>query len=233
MAHLHQNTKGIRESEQITSYLDTITKQAPPLCIHRPTIDASLALTYARSIASRPSMSLKLLQAKLVFLLAMSAFLRPSDLARIPFDSCSISDDGRFLFHVVAPKETWGKLRCFTALRDHPGLTSRPPGSTLFVKSNNVHLPLSAATLSSWLHRDFIALCTSEPGVTIWSLASSRALDLGVPMDHIVTLGNWASSATFTNHYRRNQMAQVDFTSTILSDSHDQFFDATDEFSLD
>ncbi|KAI8050092.1 hypothetical protein BDF21DRAFT_392519, partial [Thamnidium elegans] len=61
------------------------------------------------------------------------------------------------------------------------------------------------------------------------SLASSRALDKGVSIDNIVSLGNWASSSTFQDHYRRNQMATVDFTSTALSGSfEDEFFDASD-----
>ncbi|CEP10240.1 hypothetical protein [Parasitella parasitica] len=124
-------------------------------------------------------------------------------------------------------------VQCFKAIRDHPSLASRPPGSQLFVKSNLIHQPLTSSTISSWLHRSFIALCTSEPNVSIRSLASSRALDLGVARENIVTLGNWTSSSTFENHYQRNQMAQVDFTSTILSDPVDQFYDATDDFSLD
>ncbi|CEP09372.1 hypothetical protein, partial, partial [Parasitella parasitica] len=231
----------------------SMTKQAPPISIHRPTIDVSPALEFARSIASRPTTHIKLLQQKLTFLLAMAAFLRPSDLARIPFDSCSITEDGCLSFSVVAPKETRKKRRiikpfkvhphasdvelcpveCFKALRDHPGLVSRLPGSKLFVKSHIIQQPLSSSTISTWLHRNFIALCTSEPNVSIRSLASSRALDLGVSRDHIVTLGNWASSSTFENHYQRNQMAQVDFTSTVLSDPLDQFYDAQDNFSLD
>ncbi|KAG1080999.1 hypothetical protein G6F42_023122 [Rhizopus arrhizus] len=60
------------------------------------------------------------------------------------------------VFQVVAPKETRGKRRiikpftvhphasdvelcpvqCFKALRDHPGLASRPSGAQLFVKSH-------------------------------------------------------------------------------------------------
>ncbi|CEP12049.1 hypothetical protein [Parasitella parasitica] len=65
----------------------TMTKQAPPVSIHKPTIDISPALLFARSIASRPTTSIKLLQQKLAFLLAVAAFLRPSDLARILYDS--------------------------------------------------------------------------------------------------------------------------------------------------
>ncbi|CAO3630155.1 unnamed protein product [Mucor fragilis] len=100
---------------------------------------------------------------------------------------------------------------------------------------HNINQPLSSSTISTWLHHDFINLCTNEPGISIQSLASSRALDLGVPMDNIVALGNWTSSDTFVNHYQRNQMAQVDFTFTVLSASshEDLFFDANDIFSLD
>lgn len=228
-------------------------KQAPPMPIHRPTIDITPALIHARSIVSRATTSIKQLQQKLAFLLAMAAFLRPSDLARIPYSSCSILDTGCLTFNVVAPKETRGKRRiikpftihphasdvelcpvhCFKALRDHPGLAARPSGSQLFVKSNLIDQPLSSSTLSTWLHREFIQLCTAEPGISIRSLASSRALDLGVSKDHIVTLGNWASSSTFEQHYQRNQMAQIDFTSTVLSDPIDHFFDANEDFSLD
>ncbi|KAK4514797.1 uncharacterized protein ATC70_002402 [Mucor velutinosus] len=196
VAHLHDEPKGIRESELINSYIDTMMKQAPPVPIHRPTIDISPALTYARSIVSRTTISIKLLQQKLVFLLAMAAFLRPSDLARIPYHSCSITDTGCLTLQVVAPKETRRKRRiikpftihphasdielcpvqCFKALRAHPGLASRPPGSQLFVKSHLIQQPLSSSTISSWLHRDFIALCTSEPNVSIRSLASSASV---------------------------------------------------------
>jgi len=254
VSHLHDDPQRMSADQLVNSYLDTLIKQDPPIVLHRSPIDLTPALVYARSVPSRPATNIKQLQQKLAFLLAMAAFLRPSDLARIPFSSCSISTDGCLRFEVVAPKETRGKRRiiksfrvhphatdpelcpieCFKAVRDHPALIFRPSGSNLFVKSNNIHQPLSSYTLSSWLHRHFIALCTTESGVSIRSLASSRALDLGVSRDNIVTLGNWATSSTFVNHYQRNQMANVDFTSTVLSaPSQDEFFDAMDSFSLD
>ncbi|KAI8643378.1 hypothetical protein BD408DRAFT_331803, partial [Parasitella parasitica] len=52
--------------------------------------------------------------------------------------------------------------------------------------------------------------------VSIQSLSSSRALDLGVSQDNIIVLGNQASSDTFVCHYQRNQMVQIDFTFTVL-----------------
>lgn len=166
VTHLHDDSTGIIEDTLINSYIDTITKQATPVSIHRPTIDVTPALAYARTIASRSSTKVKLLQQKVTFLLAITAFLRPSDLVRISFASCSILDNGRLHFQVVAPKETRGKRRiikpftvhphtedfelcpiqCFKALRDHPALQARPANSNLFVKSNSVHQPLSAPT---------------------------------------------------------------------------------------
>ncbi|KAG0804514.1 hypothetical protein G6F57_014550 [Rhizopus arrhizus] len=212
VAHLHDNPPSISEDSLINSYLDSLSRQAPPVSIHREQVDMTPSLDYARSIPSQSGTSVKLLQQKLAFLLAMAAFLRPSDLARIPFSSCEVREsDGCLKFQVVSPKETCKKRRiikpftvhphtrdqelcpvqCFIALRDHPGLQARPENSTLFIKSNNIRQPLSASTLSSWLHREFISLSTSESRVSIRSLASSRALDQGVSMDHIVTLGNW------------------------------------------
>lgn len=257
VSRLHADPQRMSADQLVNSYLDTLIKQGPPVVLHRcSTIDLTPALVYARSVSSRPATNIKQLQQKPAFLLAMAAFLRPSDLARIPFSSCSIStDDGCLRFEVVAPKETRGKrriiksfrvhlhatdhelcpIKCFKAVRGHPALIFCPSGSNLFVKSNNIHQPLSSSTLFSWLHRHFIALCTTESGVSIRSLASSRALDLGVSRDDIVTPGNWATSSTFVNHYQRNQMANVvDFTSTVLSaPSQDEFFDAMDSFSLD
>jgi hypothetical protein len=65
------------------------------------------------------------------------------------------------------------------------------------------------------------------------SLASSQALDQGVSINNIMALGNWASSSTFQNHYRRNQMAIINFTSKVLSGDAEEFYDAFDLFSLD
>lgn len=92
VAHLLDEPKVIRESDLINSYIDHMPKQAPPVSIHRPFIDVSPALNFARSIASRTTTSVKLLQQKLAILLAMAAILQPSNLARIPYASCSISD---------------------------------------------------------------------------------------------------------------------------------------------
>ncbi|KAG0883999.1 hypothetical protein G6F34_013399 [Rhizopus arrhizus] len=107
VAHLHDNPPSISEDSLINSYLDSLSRQAPPISIHREQVDMTPSLDYARSIPSQSGTSVKLLQQKLAFLLAMAAFLRPSDLARIPFSSCEVREsDGCLKFQVVSPKET-------------------------------------------------------------------------------------------------------------------------------
>ena len=78
--------------------------------------------------------------------------------------------------------------------------------------------------------------------MSIGSLASSRALDQGVAMQDILSLGDRASSDTFQNHYQQNQMARIDFTTTVLSSgtglddttspTDDEYFDAENSFGM-
>jgi hypothetical protein len=42
VVHLHDNTASIRSDPLVNSYLDTLYKQAPPISIHRPTVDLIL-----------------------------------------------------------------------------------------------------------------------------------------------------------------------------------------------
>ena len=262
ITHLHQDPNIIKHSNLLNSYIDSLVRQDPPTLIHRPTLDLSPALAFAQEIASRGSTTVYRLQIKLAFLLSMAAFLRPSDLERIPFGSCSVDrSTGALTFSVVAPKEKRKGRRiikpytihphrdnpelcpvqCFLAIRDHPHLTGRSRDTALFINSKNFKTPICASTLSSWLHHHFISLVTSEKGVSIRSLASSRALDQGVAMQDILSLGNWASSDTFQNHYQRNQMARIDFTTTVLSSgtsldttspTDDEYFDAENSFGM-
>ncbi|KAG0977719.1 hypothetical protein G6F28_012327 [Rhizopus arrhizus] len=256
IAHLHDDSRSISSHPLINTYLDSIAKQAPPMSIHKPQVDLTPSMVYARSIPSCFSTSVSLLQQKLAFLLAMAAFLRPSDLARIPFDSCKVTpSDGCLHFKVVSPKERRKKRKivkdfrvhphqdkelcpafCFTILKDHPRLQGRTRHSALFVKANKFNQPVLSSTISSWLHRRFISLSTTEPHVSIRSLASSAALDKGVDLQDIVTLGNWTSSDTFRQHYQRNHMADVNFTNTVLDHAvkdMEIFYDAEEDWTLD
>ncbi|KAI8078912.1 uncharacterized protein BX664DRAFT_362455 [Halteromyces radiatus] len=162
-------------------------------------------------------------------------------------------------FDVIAPKErrsgiriiklflihphrspTLCPVRCFLAVRDHPAATSRPQDA-LFVKSNEPSVSIKITTISSWI-RTLLKFSTIESRVSLRSLGSSIALQEGIDLDDIATLGNWKSTDTFNTHYRRQHMSQVDFTnkiidvnlppvqlSTVLQDNDDTDADDDDE----
>ncbi|KAI9338902.1 hypothetical protein BD770DRAFT_306759, partial [Pilaira anomala] len=100
----------------------------------------------------------------------------------------------------------------------HFYLNKRPncSASTLFVNSLRPNKPISVRTIQGWLTR-LLRLSTTEHRVSIRSIASSLALQVGIPKDDIVTLGNWASSLTFEQHYRREHLSQFDFTNSLIT----------------
>ncbi|KAF7723587.1 hypothetical protein EC973_001828 [Apophysomyces ossiformis] len=106
-------------------------------------------------------------------------------------------------------------VAAFQALRDHPAAQSRPQDN-LLVNSRDPFTPLEATTISSWL-RQIVSLSTNlKPLPTGRSLASDLALVRGVPVDDVVTLGNWSSHTVFDKYYRRQRLQAHDITAVML-----------------
>lgn len=235
----HQNQASLdNELHLVNNLLDTLACKEPPKQIHCPTIDISPTLNHLRQIQSTTPTSLLLLQKKTAFLLAMTAFLRPSDLHRIDLQLADINNGFQLTFQVISPKETRGHhriiksftifpnqgcslcpVRAFIALRDHPSLSYLSTRSSFFVNSRCPQEPLTMSTISTWL-RNLVRISTEERNVSVRSIASSLALRHGVPKEDIVTLGNWTNSSNFENHYRREHMSCFNFTQILLSRIH-------------
>ncbi|KAI9018760.1 hypothetical protein CLU79DRAFT_705420 [Phycomyces nitens] len=189
---------------------------------------------------------------KLAFLLGVSCFLRPSDLQRIPLSSVSLPTESTLSFEVHCPKEKRRRRRVIKSflVKAHVEqslcpiytfhlLSQRRPSCTapnLFFNSLHPTLALRTRTIQVWIS-NLIRLSTSEPRVSLRSIASSLALQSGIPKEDIVTMGNWASSTTFENHYRREHLSRFDFTNTLITrgdqavedtNEEDIFFDALD-----
>ncbi|KAI8967662.1 hypothetical protein BDB01DRAFT_733767 [Pilobolus umbonatus] len=197
----------IRLNDDINSFITTLLKNAPPIRLHRPTISLQPSIDYLTNL-SNPSFAT--LQNKLAFLLGFTCFLRPSDLHRISYSSVSVSTDQQLLlFEVHNPKEKRG--------RHH------------IIKSFSVKAHADPRLCPSWMSK-LIKLSTTEKRVSLRSVASSLALQSGIPKEDIVTMGNWASSTTFENHYRREHLSSFDFTNTLLQldqdSDEDVFYDA-------
>ncbi|KAG1393181.1 hypothetical protein G6F60_011647 [Rhizopus arrhizus] len=233
VSRLHHNPTSLRDDHLLNKFILTLTAQAPPIHLHRKTIDLKPTFHHL-SCLDNASTSLASLQGKLAFLLGVACFFRPSDLQRIPFASVNVSSDLTSLsLEVHCPKEkrrgrriiktfqvcahTQVPVLCpvqtFLAYRER-----RPQGSSapLFVNSISPAKILKANTIQGWLSR-LLHKSTSEPRVNIRSIASSLALASGIPKEDVITIGNWANSETFENHYRREHLSLFDFTSTLIT----------------
>ncbi|CEG74253.1 hypothetical protein RMATCC62417_09492 [Rhizopus microsporus] len=152
---------------------------------------------------------------KLALLLGDTCFLHPSDLHFIPFSSTKVANTVKeYHLRQLCPATTY---QIFS--------NRRPSDSPLKL--------LSVHTIQHWIAK-LVRISTTEPCVSLQSIASSLALKARIPKDDIVTMGNWPSSAIFENHYRREHPSQFDFSNTLIDiddatdEDDDQFFDAED-----
>ncbi|KAG1178037.1 hypothetical protein G6F36_010725 [Rhizopus arrhizus] len=252
ITHFHENPLLIRSNVDISSFLNTLTSQAPPVRLHKPTIDLLPTFQGLRKIISAATTPFPDLQRKLAFLLALTCFLRPSDLARIPYSSVTLDPSQSFMtFDVVAPKERRKRRRIIKTFKvkahtdqafcpvqvllalQHHGFSSNRACDSFFIHSLKPNKSVCSSTIGSWL-KEFLALSSCESHISVRSVASSLALRLGIPEDDVITMGNWASSSTFEHHYRREHLSNFGFTNTLLPADEDIFFDAEDNLqSLD
>ncbi|KAG1439129.1 hypothetical protein G6F56_012397 [Rhizopus delemar] len=106
ITHFHENPVLIRNNVDISSFLNTLADHAPPIRLHKPTIDLGPTFHQIQKIIPESSTRFSDLQRKLAFLLAITCFLRLSDLARITFSSIQVNPTHTHMtFDVVAPKE--------------------------------------------------------------------------------------------------------------------------------
>ncbi|KAI9020979.1 hypothetical protein CLU79DRAFT_861856, partial [Phycomyces nitens] len=167
----------------------------PPLRQTRPSVDLTPTLAHLAGIDSATSTPLAPLSRKTAFLVAMAAFLRPSDLSRLQLLSARVDpSSGALSFDILGPKE-WRNgrrivktiaiqhhsspfccpIRAFCALRDHPHAAWACPPQDLFVKAHHPSVLVQVSTISSWL-RSLMQLSTTE-SVSVHSIASTLALE--------------------------------------------------------
>ncbi|KAI9312529.1 hypothetical protein BX666DRAFT_1833575, partial [Dichotomocladium elegans] len=234
----HSDAESIRSSLDLLEIFRRWARAAPPRPWSRPVVDVTPTLRFLASIASLPTTTISLLNQKTAFLLAMAAFLWPSDLHCIQLQHCSVSTDNLLTLSILAPKETCCGQRiiktlvvhplaadsalcpvqAFVALRDHLDAANRLP-DVLFVNSHSRSSPLSATTIAAWLKRLLACSLTSadsRPTLSVRSIASDLTLQRGVSLDDVVTMGNWSSTTVFDQHYRRSRMVRSNMSRHVL-----------------
>lgn len=169
---LHLDRDSLDGDTDVRTLVKNFKKNGPPLSLTKPPVDLTLTLSFLAKIPSNARTSLTALNQKTAFLLAMAAFLRPSDLFCIVLSQCVIDSQARLTLCIEAPKETrQGRpiiksltvhslaaddplcpVAAFLALKNHPGASHRPK-DYLLVNSINPAKPITLGAISSWIRR--------------------------------------------------------------------------------
>jgi hypothetical protein len=208
--------------------------------------DIQPALDHICSLGPNNSLSPSDATAKTAWLLAMTGFLRPSDLHRIDLDQCYYTSTGLLKLIIVAPKERRGgspytksitisphnnPLLCpiaafssycqrFTStpcIRPHTR-RSRITLNYIFRNQHDTSLPLSVERIGKYI-KSIMDLIPCPIGVkrpSARSLASTRAALAGSTLDDIIAHGSWSSSQTYSTFYRLSSQGSTNFTSATL-----------------
>ncbi|KAI9028906.1 hypothetical protein CLU79DRAFT_680229, partial [Phycomyces nitens] len=224
---LHLDPNSLHGHDDVRTVFAHLALRAPLLRQTRPSVDLAPTLAHLAGIDSATSTPLAPLSQK-------TAFLRPSDLSRLQLLSAQVDPSlGALSFDILGPKE-WRNGRrivktiaiqrhsslslcpiwAFCALRDHPHAARAHPPQDLFVKAHHPSVPVQVSTIFSWL-RSLMQLSTTK-SVSVCSIASTLALEQGMSLDDIVTLGNWSSCKVFQHHYNCNHTLLADFTNVVL-----------------
>ncbi|GAB5594025.1 hypothetical protein Unana1_08925 [Umbelopsis nana] len=159
---LHLDRDSLDGDNDVRTLIKNFKKNGPPLSLTKPPVDLTLTLSFLAKIASNGRTSLKALNQKTAFLLAIAAFLRPSDLFRIVLSKCVTDAQARLTLCIEAPKETRQRrpiiksltvhslatddplcaVAALLALKNHPGASQRPKDN-LLVNSINPAKPIT------------------------------------------------------------------------------------------
>ncbi|ORE05302.1 hypothetical protein BCV72DRAFT_209594, partial [Rhizopus microsporus var. microsporus] len=208
--------------------------------------DVASAISYIVSLGSTNDLSDDLLTAKTAWLLAMVGFLRPSDLARVDLDKCSISEDKVLHLCVVAPKETRQGSHITKTITIHPHpdpLLSSVTAYSVYVSriasvTCYVAYPAFPSIIIYCLFRSLadhsqsigleriskhirrimthVGKPDDAPVPKARVLGATLAAQAGIAVDDIVVHGNWSSKAIFEQFYRISSMTNNSLTLATL-----------------
>ncbi|OAD74389.1 hypothetical protein PHYBLDRAFT_144841 [Phycomyces blakesleeanus NRRL 1555(-)] len=163
----------------------------PPIPLSHPHVNLSPTFVILAHIPSSPTTSLS----------------KPSDLAQIDLTQ-SYAFDKILCLVIPIPKENCSG--------HHIPLSALQSPSTLFLNSKNPSRPIQTSTISSCLFC-FVYLSTSVcPTPSLWSIVLDLTLCRDVPLEDVVTMGNWSSLAMFEQHYHCMRAPQTNISLFML-----------------
>lgn len=187
------------------------------------TWDINIVLNFMSSSGDNATLDFRMLSKKLVTLLAVSTWMRSSELAVIDRHSILITEEG-VSFSLLAPRKSQkkGPMRSFFLKRFEN--TKTCPVECLsvyliytfdnfsvtherlllsFVAPNN---PVAGNTVGRWI-KSYLNLAGIDTTIfsahSTRSAAASNAARLGMPIDAILKSGDWKHESTFARFYYR------------------------------
>ena len=217
----------IGKHPMVTRLLKAVYNKRTPRAKYDAFWDADKALCSVKELGATESLPLKQITLKTVLLLALSAFLRVSELASIDVKSLRFGES-EVRFSLLKPRkaQSSGPLQNLT-VKKHPEDSQICPVSCLrsyiertkklraknerelFVGLVPPHKVVGSCSIARWIKH---ALRLSKIDTSVFSAHSTRgaaassALVSGVSCDQILKAASWKRESTFKRFYKRRIM---------------------------
>lgn len=218
------NGLAIGQNPLIIRLLKGIYNENPPVPRYKTMWDPEIVLNYMKISGDNELLSFPSLSRKLVTILALSTYLRTSELASIDTNSVVISSTSAS-FTLSKPRKAQfnGALKTFS-LKVYPDkrvcpvaclgfyvlvtdyLRTENNGNNLFIGLNAPHLAVTANTIGRWIKK---YLGDSGIDTSVFSAhstrgaAASKAAESGDSISSILSAGGWTRESTFARFYQR------------------------------
>ncbi|KAF9113867.1 hypothetical protein BGX30_006798, partial [Mortierella sp. GBA39] len=212
--------------------------------LHNATVDLTPILTGLQALGDSHNMEIMDLTAKICFLLATCGLLRPDDLARTDASQCKINEDkleltvehrgGQMIIKPViikshpveffCPVKAHVEYRRRTSNQDRFARTTHlkvetEPFTPLIRHVRQANLGLSPDRIRKYI-QEIMQLMPRDETQSPYkarAVGTTATLERGIPLDDVVTHGNWSSSAIVEAFYRISRSLANNFTTAILS----------------
>ena len=205
----------------------------PKLCSIWP---VSKVLSHVAGLEPLEGLSLKDLTLKLTILLALTSAARAHELAALNLTSALIKQDAcefTIPIHVknarpyhpprkiVLTRYNENSTMCVVRCLNHYMVRTKElrKGNDLLVSYVKPHQAVGSQTVSRWLCAAIrqAGIDVSFKGHSTRAVATSEAVDSGIPLEIVLDAADWSSAGIFEKHYHKETTNRGKFAHSVLS----------------
>ena len=212
------------EDKLVKQLMKGIYNSRPPQPRYESTWSVERLLPYEETSGRPDFLPFKLLTWRTSTLLALASLLRASELAEIDLSSLSFSDQGasitlrkprkvqhagalkRFNIPSLPERENVCTVKCLERYVPRSMKLRSDSCKTLFICTTFPHGPASKSTIARWIKcflKEAGIGCNTFKAHSTRSAAASHAWKSGIPIEHVLRMGDWSSVSTFRRFYQR------------------------------